>query len=199
MPLYALALVTYFAVHSLLAAESVKAFLMRCCLPRRWYRVIYNLVALAGLAGLVFLYASLHPEPIGPAWLHAWPIGLVGGLLALAGVAVVMLAFRHYDLAEFSGLQQWRQGEAGTPPPLVTTGLNARVRHPLYFGTLLMLWGWFATCPTDAVLLSALIGSAYLWVGARLEEAKLVRLYGETYHQYQRQVPMLLPRLFGRS
>lgn len=199
MTQYALVLIAYFTLHSLLAAEGVKAILERCCLPRRWYRLVYNLIALAGLVVLYFLYRDVEAEAIGPAWLRSAPAEAVGVVVLAAGIGVVLLAFSQYDKAEFFGLRQWQQSGEESPPPLVTSGLNGRVRHPLYFGTFLVLWGWFVSSPTNAVLLSAIIGSAYLWIGARLEEAKLVRLYGDAYRRYQRSVPMLLPRIFHHT
>jgi protein-S-isoprenylcysteine O-methyltransferase Ste14 len=35
----------------------------------------------------------------------------------------------------------------------------------------------------------------YFWIGSIFEERKLVREFGDTYRDYQRRVPRLLPRL----
>jgi protein-S-isoprenylcysteine O-methyltransferase Ste14 len=76
---------------------------------------------------------------------------------------------------------------------LNTSGLNAQVRHPLYFGTLLALWGTFLLYPTDASLLVAGVSTLYLLIGSKLEERKLEQQFGDAYRSYQRKVPMLIP------
>ena len=65
------------------------------------------------------------------------------------------------------------------------------MRHPLYSLLLVLLW----TCPdvtADRLLLNGLF-TAWIVVGALLEERDLVREFGESYREYQRRVPMLVP------
>ena len=66
-------------------------------------------------------------------------------------------------------------------------------RHPLYLGGLLILWCSPVMTANLLVLYATL--SVYLVIGARLEEIRLVRAFGEPYIQYQAQVPMLIPNL----
>jgi protein-S-isoprenylcysteine O-methyltransferase Ste14 len=64
------------------------------------------------------------------------------------------------------------------------------VRHPWYFLGLVILW----TREMDAALLtSAVVLTLYLAIGARLEDNKLVTLYGESYRRYREKVPGLVP------
>jgi protein-S-isoprenylcysteine O-methyltransferase Ste14 len=55
--------------------------------------------------------------------------------------------------------------------------------------------------PVMTVNLLALIVSLslYLVVGARLEERKLILEFGQTYREYQKQTPMLIPWKQPRS
>lgn len=83
-------------------------------------------------------------------------------------------------------------------PQLITTGVYARVRHPMYFGTLLISLG---LAVTTLSLLSFL-----LWAGlaifydtmASYEEQNLLQLLGNQYCLYQQQVSKwLLPINIG--
>lgn len=196
---FSLGLSAYYALHSLLAADGPKA-LLRPLVPDRFYRLCYNGIA-ASLAAILFIgYLCMEktrlwsPNPVLP-----YP----GGLLVLAGILWAGKALGSYDLGEFTGLSQWKTGSQPRHGSLIVRGLNAQVRHPLYFGTLLILWGFFLIWPNDAVLVFALLSTAYLVVGSRLEEKKLVAQFGEAYRKYQLEVPMLVPlkrrRLGGAS
>lgn len=78
---------------------------------------------------------------------------------------------------------------------LVTTGLHARMRHPLYFGHLCTMLGWLAVAQTRAVL--ALIVWAVV-TGAlmiRAEDAELERRFGLAFREYRKRVPAVLPKI----
>jgi protein-S-isoprenylcysteine O-methyltransferase Ste14 len=186
---FAAALAAYYALHSLLAAGPVRKAIGHKLMPVRYYRLFYNALAfllLLPLAGWFFFLEKINLLP------YRWP-AFPGALLVLAGLVWLARSFRGYDLGEFIGTYQLQHG--GPPPQqrLNTSGLNAQVRHPLYFGTLLALWGTFLLYPTDASLLVAGVSTLYLLIGSKLEERKLEQQFGDAYRSYQRKVPMLIP------
>ena len=70
------------------------------------------------------------------------------------------------------------------------------LRLSLLAAALALLWGLPEL--TDVSLVTRLILSAYLVIGARLEERKLIERYGEPYRAYRRRVPMFFPWKRGR-
>lgn len=168
---------------------------------RRWLarrfgaadRLVYNLIAILHLgavlaAGILLFrpFPPLNPPP---------PLAAAMGGAAVAGLVLLLLAGRAYDPARFFGFRQLAAGQAETDlpvEPLHTGGLNRFVRHPLYLGLLLLVWG---LARTPFLFATALCVSLYLALGIPLEERKLRRLYGAAYERYAAQVPPLLPRL----
>ena len=67
------------------------------------------------------------------------------------------------------------------------------VRHPLYFGTFVFIWGFFIVLPYLSLLICNLVVTIYTLIGIRFEEAKLEKEFGESYKQYKAQVPMIIP------
>lgn len=188
--LYALLWLSFGAGHSVLARPAVKARLAP------WlgagYRLAYNLFALLHLVLVVavgrWLLSGAEPFAL-PGW-SAWPMAAA----QVAGALVLAIALRAYDLGRFAGVTQITNARTGQPEPedepLRTRGPHRFVRHPLYAGLLLLLWGRIAD-PFD--LATALWASVYLGVGIALEERKLVALYGTAYVEYRRRVPALIP------
>jgi protein-S-isoprenylcysteine O-methyltransferase Ste14 len=214
--LHGLAWASFGAAHSLLAggAEGPLGAL------GRWHRLAYNGIAALHLA-LVVAAGHLLLGDRPDLGLPGWARGLGLGSIAL-GAAVLAWGLSGYDLGRFLGTVQLREGqpradqpradqpradqlragqlrEAGPgegpagsgDEPLHVAGANRWVRHPLYLGALLILWG----AVRDPVSLSTAIwASLYLLVGYRIEEGRLLRLYGEAYARYRAAVPALVPR-----
>ena len=192
--LYGLAWASFGALHSILAAAPGRALL------GRWFgagaRLAYNAIAVVHIAA-VWGFGRVLARGVAPFDLPAWAeVGL--SVLALAGVAALLLGAREYDLGRFGGLWQLRHGvapgaEPGDEPedePLVTGGLHRYVRHPLYSAAFMILWG-LVRDPFS--LATALWGSLYLVIGTAFEERKLTRLYGQAYRDYVRRVPRFIP------
>lgn len=186
---FALALIAYYALHSILAADGVKAALSRI-VSQQYYRLVYNLIAVVLFLAIFILYLLVEKTPL---WLHVPVLPYVGGLPILLGISWVARAMKRYNLDEFMGLEQLRAGQKPAHNKLIIRGLNGRVRHPLYFGTLLIIWGVLLIFPNETMLAFALISTIYIIIGSRLEEEKLVIQFGKNYQKYQREVPMLVP------
>lgn len=182
----------YCAVHSLTAALWFKKW-ARSWMGRgyRFYRIGYNLIS-TWTAVALFKYQYRLPAD----WLFEPVLAtrLAGGTLIAAGLLTIVLALRSYS-GEFFGADALR----GKQPSehLVETGILGRVRHPLYLGLLLVLWGQVVFDPRAVHLHVNLLLTAYTLLGIWLEERKLVIQFGEAYRRYRQRVPMLLPKWGG--
>ncbi|HMG66270.1 MAG TPA: isoprenylcysteine carboxylmethyltransferase family protein, partial [Chitinophagaceae bacterium] len=73
-------------------------------------------------------------------------------------------------------------------------GIHKLVRHPLYSGTFIFIWGLFLVLPNWSILVADIIITVYTLVALRFEEQKLEKDFGEAYRIYKRKVPMLIPK-----
>lgn len=90
-------------------------------------------------------------------------------------------------------------GMSNPPAALVTSGVYAYTRNPMYLGHQLALAG--LALATRSPLAMALFAGHLPWFDARArdDEAALQARFGAVYQRYQRQVPRWLPGLPTRA
>ncbi|HTO53127.1 MAG TPA: isoprenylcysteine carboxylmethyltransferase family protein [Myxococcota bacterium] len=98
------------------------------------------------------------------------------------------------------GLRLWATGHLHKNDSLTTTGPYAYLRHPLYFGTLLiglgfLIMAWSPVALALALLFGGVYFGYYMPYKDRIESARLESLYGDAYRRYAAAVPRLIPRL----
>jgi protein-S-isoprenylcysteine O-methyltransferase Ste14 len=115
-----------------------------------------------------------------------------------AGVPLLAAGFAAYKLGG-----SYRISRAGGPPGmsqgmpdrLVTTGVYARTRNPMYLGHLVFMTG--AALVTRSPLAIGALAVAGPWFGGRVakDEGRLAVAFGAEYEEYRRRVPRWLPGL----
>jgi protein-S-isoprenylcysteine O-methyltransferase Ste14 len=184
-------LLALFAVqHSLMARPWFKDAWTRI-VPRPVERSTYVLFS---SVALILMFALWRPMG-GEVWTVSDLAGraILYGLFALGWGLVLVCTFliNHFDL--FGLRQVWLafRGRDYTPVRFVMPGPYRVVRHPLYVGWLLAFW--MTPTMTMAHLVFAVATTAYILIAIQLEERDLVREHGQSYEDYRRRVPMLVP------
>lgn len=155
----------------------------------KYYRLIYSFFALISLLGV--LYYQFHiPSEIFLK--YAQIQYAFGVLISTAGLVLMGICIRTYFF-NISGLEVFFKKEQVSV--LNTSGIHQWVRHPLYLGTLLFVWGWLFLSPFISNLVSCIMITLYTFVGMYFEEKKLLKEFGNEYSMYQQKVPMIIPFL----
>jgi protein-S-isoprenylcysteine O-methyltransferase Ste14 len=187
-----LAVAAYGALHTAMATHWAKRRARQSLgsAADRFYRLIYNTIAVIALLP-VLAVPAVHPGPT--LYRLAWPWSLVALLGQGVAAGLLVAGALQTDLWRFLGLRQLRQPELDTSPRLVVTGLYRWVRHPLYSAGLVFLW--LTPWMTTSVLALNLGLTAYIVIGSRFEERRLIAEFGNLYRGYQQRVPRLVPSL----
>ncbi len=85
---------------------------------------------------------------------------------------------------------------AGAVEQVVTRGVYAKVRHPIYSADIFLAWGVACFWPAVWLVVGTVWGAVVLAGWMKLEESVLVRRFGDAYRDYQHRVPMIVPRYF---
>jgi protein-S-isoprenylcysteine O-methyltransferase Ste14 len=113
--------------------------------------------------------------------------------LFCAGLLLYKFARTEFTLTQLGGLPEVLPGHS--QQRLITTGIRARIRHPVYLGHLCEMLAW--SLATGLAVCWALTAFAII-TGAgmiTLEDKELENRFGEEYRQYRSRVPAVVPMI----
>lgn len=176
--------------HSVLARTGVRRWLTRR-VPPALERSLYVWTSSVLFAAVCLLWDPVPARLYGVGGAWSWAFTLARAV----GIGLTLDAAARIDPRELAGLRQaWRFGEedaapappAEEAPPLVARGGYRLVRHPIYLGWILMVFGTPAM--SAGRLAFALTSSLYLLLAIPFEERSLRERFGAGYDAYRRQV-----------
>ncbi len=199
--LFDLVLFSAFASHhSVMARAGAKRAIVRL-LPAPLERAAYVWIASALFFAACFFWRDIPGVAYdAPGALH-WLLYAVQA----AGMGLVVSVMRSLDALELAGVRQVLDAAGASledgrdrqfrPQPLLVTGPFRLVRHPLYLGWVLFVFG--PPVMTANRLAFALISSGYLVLAIPWEERSLRATYGAAYEAYAATVRWrLLPGIY---
>jgi protein-S-isoprenylcysteine O-methyltransferase Ste14 len=189
------ALLALFAIqHSVMARPAFKRWWTRI-IPEAAERGTY--VLLSSLI-LLLLFWQWRPIPMviwrteGIAATLLDSLQWMGWIIAFASTFMI----DHFDLFGVRQVFEALRAVKGADPRFKMPLLYRIVRHPLMLGFLIAFWA--TPVMTAGHLLFAVMTTGYILVALQFEERDLTAAFGESYEQYRRQVPMLVPFTVGR-
>ncbi len=109
------------------------------------------------------------------------------------GLAVLCIALVWTVIAQGHMSNSWRIGiDIETKTELVTSGLFAISRNPIFFGMILSLVGLFLTTPNMFTILFLILGYVLIQIQIRLEEDFLSKEHRQEYSNYKQKVRRLI-------
>ncbi len=175
--------------HSGLSSLRVKNWIID-----RWgktgYAKIFNFTSMATLLLAIlsmnfwnWLYFFFDPSLIQPL------LFILGFAFLIAGLVIASMASKVISVSTVADMRTDRK------PELITGGLYARIRHPLYLATILIFGAMGLIYPFPIVSVFVVCMIAYTMIGAFFEEQKLILQYGDEYLTYKKQAGFILPKI----
>ena len=154
---------------------------------------VHRVMVFALLAAVALFFAwSVAVGLLPPARLHVWS---APPLLSQLGAGLGVLGLLLVIAAQTGMGASWRIGVPEERTGLVTTGLIALIRHPIYTGLYALLAALVLLTPSPWTVMGSLWLGSLLALQARLEEAHLARLHGETFMVWAQRTGRFLPGL----
>jgi protein-S-isoprenylcysteine O-methyltransferase Ste14 len=182
--------IAFFLQHSGMVRRSFRQWLDHF-LPAEYEGAVYAIASGIVLLALIVLWQKSATAFTVPRGVLRWLFYIVY-LLSFTGFIWGTRALKAFDPYGLRPILGRLRGRKPRPMLFVVRGPYRWVRHPLYLFMILMIW----SCPDltrDRLLFNSL-WTVWIVIGSILEERDLVLEFGDVYREYQRRVPMLIPR-----
>ena len=138
---------------------------------------------------LLFLYVlayALLPE----YYSHFLPVLMLeNNIIQIIGAILLLLSLIWTIIAQYHMKDSWRIGIDHTEKTeLVTTGVFAFSRNPIFLGVVNSLIGLFLLTPNGLTAIFLTVGYVLIQTQIRLEEEYLLKQHGQVYVEYKKRV-----------
>ena len=162
--------------------------------PARLYSPVF--LVISSVISIAICYLLWRPIVTTlPPWAQAVAL-VVGTLFYFGGIGLVLWGRqalgKYHNVSTTQGVQLFADHQ------LITSGPFAMVRHPMYLGFFLTVFGGLLLYQTWTMVLFLLCSPVFV-KRARREEEALISVFGDEYQAYKRSVPAFFPRLFKRK
>lgn len=131
-----------------------------------------------------------------PGFTREEPYATLRWLAALAAVAALLATIRCWRQMGRNWTMAVVPGQSGE---LITNGMFARVRHPIYALSIVLMLCTLTVVPAWPVALLALVHVMLMVTKARNEERHMIAVHGARYADYQARTGRFLPRIRSAS
>jgi protein-S-isoprenylcysteine O-methyltransferase Ste14 len=182
----------FFIQHSGMMRKTCQSKAEKLFLPE-YYNAVYAIASGITLLLMLVLWQQSDVHIYSSNGPIRWGIRL---LFFTVGIGFMWgaVALGEFDPFGVKNIKNYLHGKSARINPFIVKGPYRLVRHPLYSCSIAMIW----LCPYMTLdrLMFNVMWTAWIVIGAILEERDLVDVFGEDYRTYQEKVPMLLPRIF---
>lgn len=140
------------------------------------------------LALLVWNAPVWHDDMFSVRQIASWSLLFTSPVFAILGLRALKAAGTTTVLRQDKALYAFEK-----TGHLVTTGIFARIRHPMYAALILLAWGAYLKGVTPWTTGLVVFASFSMWVTARRDEAECRDFFGEAYAEYMKSTKRFIP------
>jgi protein-S-isoprenylcysteine O-methyltransferase Ste14 len=137
-------------------------------------------------AALIYFHRQLFRTSYPPSWRF---------VLASAMIVFELWMF-HRVRRDLGGARLIGATEISGGGEIARTGIYARIRHPRYAGSFLVIAAACLLAATRALWIVAAVWTLLMATAIAMEEHEMRARFGSAYDEYRRDVPRFVPRLF---
>jgi len=175
-----------------LAGSAVIVWWSRKPLGKPGSHGFYRFFAWEAILGLIVLNHQVWGNaPDSPHQMASWILMLTSIALVVVGVSTLKREGAPGKKREDGSFYEFEKTTR-----LVSHGIFAYIRHPMYASLLALAWGAFFQNPSVFGTAIALIATLALWLTATTDEKECLAYFGQEYADYMRRTKRFVPFLF---
>jgi protein-S-isoprenylcysteine O-methyltransferase Ste14 len=148
------------------------------------------MILLMGLALIILIIVI----PIGIIFFGLpWYLSFINYYGTILGVILVVIGIIINSVAIMNQGYKYSDNTTENINKLVTTGIYAYTRNPMYLGQAIIVIGLFIVFPFTILLIPVFLFIFALYSRAKTEEKELYGKFGEEYMEYKGEVSFLIP------
>ncbi len=182
----------FFVQHSVMVRKSFRSKLT-AIVPKRFHGALYTVASGISMLALVLFWQNFDYALININSVFRWIMHGVF-IASMMGIMWGLLSIRSFDAFGIRPIKTYIGVADKQTSQLSIKGPYKWVRHPMYFFIFFQIW--IRPDITIERLLFNVFFTVWIVFGTYLEERDMVAEFGETYQNYQLEVPMLIPWKF---
>lgn len=143
------------------------------------------------LALLVWNAPVWHDDLFSVRQIASWVLLFTSPMIAILGLRALKAVGKTSELRQDEGLYAFEKTER-----LVTTGIFAFIRHPMYTALILLAWGAYLKGVNLWTTGLVLFATLAIWLTATRDEAECRAYFGEAYAEYMASTKRFVPKVF---
>ena len=179
----------FFIQHSGMIRHSFQQWTARF-MDEKYNGALFTIVSSVALLAVVLLWQESSYTLGSAQGAFRWVLR-VAFVTSFVGFNWGIRCLGSFDTFGVRSIRRSLRGHNTKPPVFMVAGPYRWVRHPLYLFVIIMIWS-SPNLTLDRLLFNVL-WTAWIVIGAVLEERDLVDQFGDDYRSYQKDVPMLIP------
>lgn len=145
----------------------------------------FRFFAWEGILALVVMNRQGWGEnPLAPHQIVSWVLLIASIVLVILGAAKL-----HAQGSAAAARADHALYEFEKTTVLVTSGIFANIRHPMYASLLALAWGVFFQAPSWPGIAVAAVSSIFLGLTASADERECLLYFGQPYADYMQRTP----------
>lgn len=175
-----------------LAGSAIIVWWSRKPLSKPGSHGFYRFFAWEAILGLIVLNHDVWgSDPYSAHQFASWLLMLTSIALVVIGVSTLKREGAPGEKRDDGSFYEFEK-----TTQLVSHGIFAYIRHPMYASLLALAWGAFFQNPGAYGAAIALVATIALWLTATTDEKECLAYFGQEYADYMRRTKRFIPFLF---
>ena len=154
---------------------------------KKIFRILFGI-----FRAIIFFAIFYNPLITQPKVADSIILPIIGLVLLIFGITLNVIGTKELVKTKLGGVK-------GIPDKIITNGVYNIIRHPINLGFMFIFAGWYTVWAGIYSLYFLPVLIIIFIIVSFYEERNLIKVYGDEYKEYKKNVGMFIPKFKKRS